>query len=80
MNKLEIKVKQTLSYRRTTCVSRGPDGAAFMTGVFDGHAGPYNAQAVRKDFIFFKLVYFLLHTFSLFLFFLLHFRDLTICL
>ena len=52
MNKLEIKVKPTLSYRRTTCVSRGPDGAAFMTGVFDGHAGPYNAQAVRKDFIF----------------------------
>jgi len=39
--------------RRTTCVSRGPDGAAFMTGVFDGHAGPYNAQAVSERLFYY---------------------------
>ena len=36
-----------------SCVSRGSDGHAFMTGVFDGHAGPHCAQAVAERLFYY---------------------------
>ena len=39
--------------RRMSCVSRGSDGHAFMTGVFDGHAGPHCAQAVAERLFYY---------------------------
>jgi len=39
--------------RRMSCVSRGGDGHAFMTGVFDGHAGPHCAQAVAERLFYY---------------------------
>ena len=48
-----FNVSLKLNLRRMSCVSRGADGHAFMTGVFDGHAGPHCAQAIAERLFYY---------------------------
>ena len=50
---VNFELNKISHFRRMSCVARGVEGNSFLTGVFDGHAGPYrNGYFV---FYFFQL-------------------------